>query len=370
MNMYYYVKKNFLGYYLRTRAFILRYNLSMTFRKDIKDLLKKNKTKKLSKEEIKQVKDYYKSRGYKRVNLDWHRFYTDNNKTFLKEYIPEDIFHAIVSTALNETKQWPALLDKNLLGVLFGEFKQPCSVAKNINGFYYIGEKQVAKKEIIDLCNTYKGDLVIKPSIESGRGRGVLGFSVDHGITNYKDWSIDELLNQYKKDFIIQKVVSQHPTLKKLNPTSLNTLRIMTYLKDQEVHILSGVIRIGRLGEFIDNSYSGGMVCGINEEGNLRDYGYFFREAKRQRVTDTNINLNDIVVPSYAKALDMVKKMHFKIPYFKIISWDIGIDDTNTPVLIEYNTYQQGIGIHQVTNGPLFGKFTDEILEAGKSLQP
>ena len=60
----------------------------------------------------------------------------------------------------------------------------------------------------------------------------------------------------------------------------------------------------------------------------------------------------------------MVRSMHIKVPYFKIISWDIAINNFNLPVFIEYNTYNQGLEI-QIPNGPLFGKFTDEILAKG-----
>ena len=61
------------------------------------------------------------------------------------------------------------------------------------------------------------------------------------------------------------------------------------------------------------------------------------------------------------KVQDMVKSMHYIVPYFKIISWDIGISKDDLPFLIEYNTHRQGIDL-QIASGPLLGKFTDEVL--------
>lgn len=51
--------------------------------------------------------------------------------------------------------------------------------------------------------------------------------------------------------------------------------------------------------------------------------------------------------------------------YVKFVSWDISIDKTDAPVFIEFNTYNQNINIHQITNGPLLGKITNDNLEVG-----
>ena len=72
-------------------------------------------------------------------------------------------------------------------------------------------------------------------------------------------------------------------------------------------------------------------------------------------------------VSSDNSVVDMVKSMHVKVPYFKIISWDIAINNNNSPIMVEYNTYNQGLDI-QIPSGPLFGKYTDEIL--AKGLEP
>ena len=263
-------------------------------------------------------------------------------------------------------RQWPSLLDKNLSETIFKGFKQPQSIIKNINGFYYVGNKLVSKIEALEACYKYKEGLVIKPTIESGGGAGVIGFSIDNETTNRKNLHLRDLLSSYKKDFIIQKAISQHSKLNALNSSSLNTLRIITYLREKEVHVISSIIRIGKKGKFTDNSSLGGMVCGIKNDGSLREYGYL-TSGSRKQITETNIKLKGYLVPSFDKALDLVKEMHVKIPYFKIVSWDIGIDDNADPVFIEYNTYRQGVGIHQLCNGPLLGEFTDELLEIGRN---
>ena len=369
MSIYYLIKQIFLKRILVIKKSLVKYNLSMNMRRDIKKTLKKSKLQGLTKLQKRKIKLYFKRKGYSNIKLYWHHFYTSRSNTFCVEYIPEDIFHPIISPMINQMKQWPALLDKNLSETIFNGFKQPDNLVKNINGFFYVDNKQIERIEAIDIINKFKQQLIIKPSIESGSGRMINVFAINNFKTSFKGMSINSLLDYYNKDYIIQKIVEQSTDMKSLNPTSLNTLRIMSYMRETEIHILSSIVRIGGAGSHTDNYSTGGVVCGIKDDGNLREYGYpYFGE--RVKKTESGVVLGTFIVPNFNKAISMVKEMHFKIPYFRIISWDIGLDITNTPIFIEYNTYRQGIGVHQITNGPLFGEFTDELLEIGRKYKP
>jgi D-alanine-D-alanine ligase-like ATP-grasp enzyme len=46
--------------------------------------------------------------------------------------------------------------------------------------------------------------------------------------------------------------------------------------------------------------------------------------------------------------------------HFKLIGWDMAVDENNEPVFIEYNTFP---GANQLTNGPAFGDLTEKVLE-------
>jgi hypothetical protein len=161
-------------------------------------------------------------------------------------------------------------------------------------------------------------------------------------------------------------LVKQHEVLKSLNDTSLNTLRVISYLNEDGVYVLSTIVRVGKKGSFTDNCATGGIACGVDSNGELKEYGYL-NDGTVRKETDNGVQLGNITVPSYKTVIEQVKKMHLLIPYFRIVSWDLGIDNTGTPLLIEYNTYHQDITIHQLANGPLFGKFTDEILSQIKN---
>lgn len=340
------------------------YKLKFQYRNEINKKTK-NKSKKLKKQEITEIKKYYSKYGYDNVKTSWHDFYYSSNNMYSVEYVPEDIFHATISKKLNQMRQWPALLDKNLLGIIFKDYKQPEIVLKNVNGFYFIDDEIFIEDAAIERVINESHQMVIKPSLDSGNGQNVVSFLIHNNKTNYNNLSVKELFNKYKKDFIVQKVVNQNEISKSLNPSSLNTLRVLSYLNHTGVHILSTIMRIGKKGVFTDNFESGGIGCGVDNNGMLKEYGYF-ENGTRTTKTDNGVLLKDFKVPSYNIILKQIEEMHLLIPYFRLISWDIGIDHSGMPLLIEYNTYHQGVTVHQLANGPLFGPFVDEILTQGK----
>lgn len=51
------------------------------------------------------------------------------------------------------------------------------------------------------------------------------------------------------------------------------------------------------------------------------------------------------------------------MPHFRLVSWDIAVDNENNPVLVECNLKFGQLDFHQLNNGPLFGDDTEIILD-------
>ncbi|NNE31855.1 MAG: hypothetical protein HKN40_05745 [Winogradskyella sp.] len=338
----------------------------MNTRRSRKKLIKDIKAPKLTQVEIKTAKRFYKKRGYKLQNTYFHRYYKAMTGEFHADYIPLDIFRPYICPEINSKKQWPALIDKNFTYTIFKDFKQPEYIIQNINGFYSANSKIITEEKAIELCNAANKKLLIKPTIDSGRGKDIIIFTVNDNLTSLKQTYLKDLFRRYNKDFIVQYVLEQSDIINQLNPSSLNTIRVVTYLKDNTVYVLSSALRIGGPGNETDNfsGDNGAMFCGIKDNGALKSYG-INRQGKKLPSTASGVTLAETQLPNYALVTKMVKEMHPIVPYFKLISWDIAIDKENDPVLIEYNTYGQGLEI-QIPNGPLFGEFTDEILALGR----
>ena len=105
------------------------------------------------------------------------------------------------------------------------------------------------------------------------------------------------------------------------------------------------------------------MSVGINEDGTLKEYAYFFNGDRITKHPSSGIEFKGYQLPSFDKAIELVKKAHFYVPHFKMVSWDVAIREDGVPILIEANLTDGQIDLHQLCNGPLFGDDTEEILD-------
>lgn len=336
----------------------INYQYSRKIKKEIQTL----KCNPLTSEQEKEVKDFFAQFGIRNVKTYWHQYYSHISGSFSKYYIPENIFYSIIEPHLNRSDYAKALSDKNLLNKWFKYMKIPETVIKNVNGIYFNTNDQAITK--IDACQALikqKSKMVIKPSINSFGGRNVVVFEIDHdGVTDYKKMTIDQLINFYRKNFIVQLFIEQHENLSKLNPSSVNTIRIMTLLMDGEIHVCNSRMRFGALGSTIDNTTNGGLTCEIKYDGTLGPKIY---DGHGKMAGLTHCNIQEIKIPEYEILLQELKKSHIEMPFFKLISWDIAVDKQGKPVIVEYNVIGQGINSLQVTGFPLFGINTEKVLK-------
>ena len=200
--------------------------------------------------------------------------------------------------------------------------------------------------------------VVIKPA-RSSEGKGVQLISVKDGISTVDGKTIGQLFKEYKQDFLIQDWVRQHEGMAALNPTSVNTMRILSYHSGMEVLIIYSVVRIGRSGSVVDNQCAGGISTVIDKDGRLgkEAFGGFSKDNIDR--TDTGILLDGYQLPSYDKAIALVKRLHLKLPFFNLVGWDIAIQEDGEPVLIEFNT-NPGLSQSALQSG--MGEYTERII--------
>ena len=302
--------------------------------------------------QIMEIRRFYEDYGIKKINTSWHKFYTACNGFFSPCYIPETLFYTEIEPILNDKNYKTALSDKNLLDILFSGVRQPITIIKNIGGVFLSDNRIISRKQAIKLCSIDE-KMIIKPSVDSGGGKNVRVINFDKVV--YSDTSFHNLFDSYNGNFIVQKWIEQHPLMSQLNPTSLNTFRVLSLMDGNEVHVLSTIVRMGRNGAITDNSTSGGISCGISEEGNLNKIG-FSSKGKIFHKTDNGLKFEDIKLPFMSSIREEIKLIHQRVPYFKVVSWDLAIDSSAQVVLIELNVWGQDINFHQWNNGPILSK--------------
>ena len=316
-------------YNRRQRAKALQYKITKNF-KNLKV------RRKLTKEQKKEVDDFYLSMIGKKVPLYCHEYFYSRTGVFSKDYIPKDFYTMELRPRANVEKFQEIYDDKNIYDIILAGENVVHTILKNMNGYYYFEGNPVSEEEAISRCQNME-QVIIKPAMKM-QGDGVALLTVRDGKTNINNLTIGELFKKYKHNFLIQERVKQHKDLAALNPTSVNTMRILTYRSGMEVLLVYSVIRIGRSGQVIDNQCAGGISTTISKEGKLGKSAFGGFSEDNVQVTDTGIRLDGYQLPSYDKAIEFVKRLHMKLPYFNIIGWDVSIEENGEPILIEYNT--------------------------------
>ena len=313
--------------------------------------------RKLTKKQKKEVDDFYIGMIGHTVPLYCHEYFYSRTGFFTKEYVPTSFYHCELLPKANIRQLMRAYGDKNMSDFLFPQENIVHTFLKNMNGYYYYGGKPVSEEEAVASCQNMER-VIIKPSCES-QGHSVQLFSVKDGITNIKGKSIRQLFEDYKKDFLIQEWVIQHKDMAALNPTSVNTMRILSYRSGMEVLIIYSVVRIGRKGSVIDNQCAGGISTTIDKDGKLGKYAFGGYAEDNVCKTDTGVILEGYQLPSYEKAIEMVKQLHLKLPFFNLVGWDVAIRENGNPVLIEFNTSP---GLSQLAFKSGMGDYTERII--------
>ncbi|MGI6371852.1 MAG: sugar-transfer associated ATP-grasp domain-containing protein [Caldicoprobacterales bacterium] len=66
-------------------------------------------------------------------------------------------------------------------------------------------------------------------------------------------------------------------------------------------------------------------------------------------------------IPNFGKVIEDAYTQHFRIPYFKMVSWDYAIDYEGNPVLIEANIPTGQIDFDQLNIGPILANTRTEF---------
>ncbi len=179
-------------------------------------------------------------------------------------------------------------------------------------------------------------------------------------IRNYNDFKSLQLSKNSK--YILQEKVMQHKALSKLNPNSINTLRIVTINKDGKIYVLTSLLRVGtaKTGD-VDNWAKGGLAVGITNKGKLKKYGFFKPQygTKVIKHPDTNEKFENYQIPFFEEAKELVMEAHKYFYNIRSIGWDIAITPDG-PAIIEGNDNWE-ISLQQVTDGGLKQEWKESV---------
>lgn len=154
------------------------------------------------------------------------------------------------------------------------------------------------------------------------------------------DWSaLYDSLTQ-KGQTLCEEVIVQHPEMSRLWPGSVNTIRLVTILgQDDTVHTVAAYLRVGNGPRPVDNFNSGGMVTPLDPKTGVilapaRDKSGFLSEVHPV----TGVKFEGFQVPMWDEVLAYIQKAALVVPQVRYVAWDVAVT-AQGPTLVEGNQY-------------------------------
>jgi len=322
----------------------------------------------LTEQEKQALDDFWKDAYGRKIPDRWHRLYKSFSTKFDEKFFPAYLYSIYLEEKLNPWSYCKVLSDKNLLNTLFSDSVScPDIYAMVCNGLC-MGKDQVvcSYEELIQQLRDI-GRVVIKETVGSSSGKGVQICDFSDGIDKRSGQSVEEVISMFYPNFNVQKCIEQSDEISNIYAESLNTFRVITYIANDNIHCAPLAMRIGRGGNTVDNIHSGGLVIGVENDGNLKEFAYLESGERFSRHPDTGFEFAGYKIHGADKLIEKALKLHAKVPQLGIISWDFAIDKNQEPVLIEMNLRGQSVWFVQMVHGKgIFGENTKYMIDLVK----
>ena len=302
------------------------------------------------------------------VNADkaWLRLYGNISGIWDQRYVPENIYYNRIEPCLNNKAFAKCYNDKNFYLSYLGDFNIPATLISNIDGVFYNDEhKPITPEAAIRFLGDETG-FIIKPAIDSGGGNKVTLWRKNNNVilsNEDKVLTSDFLRSVYNKNYVIQKVIEQHIFFSRYNPTSVNTVRVLTYrsAKDESINVLHCILRVGASGSITDNQASGGYACGVTNTGHLTGNAVDKMGNRFQKVNNTDL-VPGTMIEGFEEIIKTACDLASRYHYARLLGLDMCLNKEGEVIVLEVNNVNNEINFYQMLYGPLFKEFTDEVV--------
>lgn len=251
----------------------------------------------------------------------------------LIDYIPAYYFYNYHMDSLYGNSGMPVTESKIRLNDYFAERKietaVPVAIIRKGKIYSPTGAEMFFSDLIRAMLVSESEKFFVKPDMGKG-GKGIflinrLWGRLYNGNELFNEKSFEEKTDH--GDYIIQESLVQRSDISSINPTSVNTLRVITQFTGNGYKISAVVIRIGRNKSFVDNSAQGGISVNIDiETGEFGKYAFTEHTTERfDRHPDTGFVFEGFVLEGWEKIKNDILEYASLTPEFPELGWDIAV---------------------------------------------
>ena len=195
-------------------------------------------------------------------------------------------------------------------------------------------------------------------------------FGYGAGIKSYETESdIDSIYDELSgKGIVIEEIIRQSEEMAQFNDTSVNTLRMVTFLLSNNTPVLmpGAAIRMGRKGKYADNFHHQGIGAQIDiNTGVVCTTGIDKTGTRYVLHPDSGKQIVGFKVPHWEEVCETVKQAALVVPSVRYVGWDVVITKENKIALIEGNCMADP-DLAQMSDGTgkwlVYKKYMDEVL--------
>ena len=178
---------------------------------------------------------------------------------------------------------------------------------------------------------------IVKP-LEYSLGQGIYIVDVDE-----ENRSMSKLFNDIVSygECVLEEIITQNVNMAFLHPSSVNTIRFVTYFDGERNHNLYALLRMGIGGSCVDNAFIGGLIASVNlETGIVETPGYRNIKNIAQQYDchpETRAKIKGSQIPKWNELLEVIEELVRIVPEQKIVGWDMALTD-NGWVMVEGNS--------------------------------
>lgn len=166
----------------------------------------------LSKEQKEAIDEVYMKNYGSKIPYIWHQYYTAYTGNFDPYYVPELLYIPEFERFMNIYPEYVKVFeDKNILpyAAKAAGIKMPTTILTYVCGLFRNKELRVISKEEAMSCIKDVGEVFIKPTVESGSGKGCFIASFHNGIDEISGKSISDVLD-IEEDYAVQERLRCH----------------------------------------------------------------------------------------------------------------------------------------------------------------
>ncbi len=152
-----------------------------------------------------------------------------------------------------------------------------------------------------------------------------------------------DLEDLYKKlqaeEVLLEELIVQHQELAAFNPSSVNTVRVVTLIDEEgQVQFMTANLRLGRGDFYADNFHHDGIAA-LLDTGS----GQVISPAVDKKLKSYSLHplsgkqISGFTVPCWAEVLALVRQAALVVPAVRYVGWDVAVGADSRPRLIEGN---------------------------------